>query len=229
MGRKLIDLTGQRFTRLTVVEYLGRDGHSSFWRCVCDCGVAINVHASGLRSGNSKSCGCYRRDRMATLTLKHGERSRSGPTSPEYKAWDSMHDRCYNPRNKDFQHYGGRGISVCDEWRSSFESFLLEIGRRPSKAHSVDRIDTNSGYQPGNVRWATWGEQARNRRNNRIVFFRGRECVLIEAAELAGIPYKTVKGRLRNGWSVDDALNKPVNAAKRDAQRNTRKTKSAIA
>lgn len=223
MGRKLVDLTGQRFGRLVVQEYLGRRHHSSFWRCVCDCGTTTDVMASSLKTV-TKSCGCWKRDRMASLTLKHGERGgERRDRSPEYKAWDSIKQRCLNPKTKGWEWYGGRGIRIANEWRYDFSAFLAHVGPRPSPQHSIDRIDSNGDYAPGNVRWATWTEQARNRSNNRIV----NGVTLKQAAERAGIPYKTVKGRIAKGWSVERALETPVDGAKVAAQRHHRKAERA--
>lgn len=216
MGRKLVDLTGQRFGRLVCVEHLGREHHSSMWRCLCDCGESIKAQATALKSGARLSCGCYRRERMGTLMRKHGERGGAAraKTSPEYKAWDSMKARCYNPTDKAWKWYGARGIGVCDRWRSDFAAFLADMGRRPGPAYSIERKDGAKDYCPDNCAWATATEQARNRSNNRRVFFCGAEMTLAAAAALAGLPYKTVKSRLGKGWSLDDALSEPVDPAR---------------
>ncbi len=195
MGRKLVDLTGQRFGRLTVMEYVGREHHSSCWACLCDCGEVIKSQASALKSGERVSCGCYRSERMATLTLKHGERGgeKRKRTSPEYKAWDSIKQRCHNPSDKAWEWYGAKGITVCDRWRESFDAFLTDMGRRPDGCDSIERKRGHLGYTPANCVWATHKAQARNRSNNRLVLFAGRQMPLVEAAELAGVPYRTVK------------------------------------
>ena len=210
MGRKLIDLTGRRFERLAVLEYLGREHHSSKWRCRCDCGAEITVLSSALTTGTTKSCGCFRQERMGHLTLKHGERGGDKRVngSSEYKAWDAMRQRCRNPKNKDYEGYGGRGIRVCSRW-DVFANFLVDMGRKPSPQHSIDRRNGNGHYEPTNCRWATELEQARNRSNNRAV---GSSRTLKEAAEKVGIPYVTVQSRLGHGWTVDDALSRPIDA-----------------
>jgi hypothetical protein len=155
-----IDLTGRRFGRLVV---LGRDGairggHAA-WRCRCDCGQVRVIVGRYLRDGAVHSCGCYRRERIARVNFRHGMRN-----TPEYHAWHSMKDRCTNPRHRAWRNYGGRGITVCLEWLASFEAFIAHVGSRPSPDHSLDRIDNNGGYGPGNVRWATLSQQMRNRR-----------------------------------------------------------------
>lgn len=219
MGRPLLNLIGQKFGLLSPVEYLGRRHNSSHWLCQCDCGEQTKVVASALKSGGILSCGCHRRARMAQLTLKHGERGGElrSEITVEYRCWNRMLDRCNRPTETSFKHYGGRGITVCPEWTADFGAFLRDVGRRPSRAYSIERIRVNGHYEPGNCRWATWPEQARNRRNNRIVRFDGADVTLVEASELAGIPYKTVKGRLAHGWSVEEALSLPIDQAKVNA------------
>lgn len=223
-SKRFKDLTGTKHGRLTVLGYLGRPGHVSRWLCKCDCGTEIET--SGPTLGKTTfSCGCFRADRMSRLTYKHGGRCRDGSQAPEWKVWEGFRSRCSDPDNPSYEWYGGRGIRVCAEWQSDYAAFFAHVGPRPSKKHSLDRIDRDGHYEPGNVRWATWTEQARNRRNNRIVEFDGRSMPLIEAAEAAGIPYKSVKSRLLHGWTVEEALTTPLNMNKVNAvRRNSRKT-----
>lgn len=225
-SRRFKDLTGQRFERLTVLGYVGRISNSSHWLCRCACGAEKVVSSGGLQGGQTKSCGCFRAERMGSLTFKHGGRSRARPQKrPEYKAWEQMRNRCVDASHKQWRWYGGKGIKVHPEWERDFEAFLAHVGPRPSNKHSLDRIQSGGNYEPGNVRWATWTEQARNRSSNRIVEFSGKSMTMIEAAELAGIPYKTVKSRIGHGWSVEEALTRPPNPNKVNAaRRNTRKT-----
>jgi hypothetical protein len=130
---------------------------------------------------------------------------------PEYRTWINMKSRCYNPNTPQFYRYGGRGIGVCEQWRSSFKDFFCDVGSRPTPEHSLDRWPNQNGnYEPGNVRWATSIEQSRNLTNNRIVQVGGRSMTLAQAVEAAPVPYNTVLYRLRRGWSVDDALSRPA-------------------
>lgn len=221
MGRKLIDFTGQKFGRLTVMEYIGRVHHASNWRCSCDCGNSIVVPLAGLRAGLQKSCGCYKRDRMGTLTLKHGARAHQKDDTrdriyhPMYKIWDGMKQRCYNPTERNYKFYGARGVTICDEWLTDFEAFMAYMGPRPSPKHSIDRYPNGAGnYKPGNVRWATSVQQARNRSNNRLIEVNGVEVPLVVAAQMTGLPRYVIAKRLNSGWPLDRALSTPLDVRK---------------
>ena len=164
-GRPLIDETGKRYGRLLVLHAtMGKEQKS--WLCQCDCGNTTIVRGSLLRSGDTTSCGCRNYENMKNMHMKHGERADGGET-PEYRAWCAMIIRCENPNGKHWQNYGGRGISVSPRWRHSYDTFLADMGRRPSARHSLDRIDVDGNYEPGNCRWATQSEQCRNWRRNR--------------------------------------------------------------
>jgi hypothetical protein len=164
---KAIDLTGQRFERLLVLEHAGKtESGSALWRCICDCGQHKTVRQSGLRSGGSKSCGCLRRDLTSArmtgnkYTFKHGHNG--GPT---YNSWSTMKDRCFNPNATGYPQYGGTGITVCDHWLS-FENFLADMGPRP-EGTTLGRFGDIGNYEPGNVKWMTSSEQVANRRPDR--------------------------------------------------------------
>lgn len=163
------DLAGQQFSRLTVIGLADTVSYKTQWFCRCECGDMKIVRGSHLTSGAIVSCGCHRREvaasRAPTMNLTHGDTS--GTVSPEHRCWSSMKSRCTDPNSKSFPNYGARGIDVDPRWLASFEAFLGDVGRRPTPAHSLDRIDNDRGYWPQNVRWATKSEQAQNRRRLR--------------------------------------------------------------
>lgn len=161
MSNPVIDLTGQRFGRLAAVERTANTtAGKAQWACRCDCGQFAVVPTSSLRRGFTRSCGCLSRELSSERLRSHGL-----SRTPEFRAWSSMLSRCHRPANQNYAHYGGRGIKVCAEWSASFEAFYEHIGPRPSTAHSLDRIDVDGNYEPGNVRWATIKEQRHNRRD----------------------------------------------------------------
>ena len=159
------DLTAQVFGRLTVIEFLHTEkcngGTRAIWKCQCQCGNTIVVSRGTLRSGNTKSCGCIRKER--NNHFKHGHALQSG-VSVEYNSWRGMRERCYDKRHKAYKNYGGRGIIVCLRWLNSFPNFLTDMGLKPSPELTLDRIDNDGIYEPNNCKWSTRTEQTHNRR-----------------------------------------------------------------
>ncbi len=160
----MIDLTGCSFGLLKVIERAGSDRHGKLvWLCHCACGQERVVVGSDLRAGKTRSCGCYQWQRAAVANTRHGHTLQRKRT-PTYRSWTAMNTRCSNTKSQDWRRYGGRGIEVCPEWRHSFAAFLRDMGPRPSRTYSIDRIDNDGHYEPGNCRWATPFVQARNHR-----------------------------------------------------------------
>lgn len=204
------DIVGRKFERLLVVSYAGRGvgGHHEY-NCRCDCGNEKIVRRVYLRSGHTRSCGCLHRSVCWVNRMTHGETIRNPAgkfNSPEYRAWSAMKARCSNPKHPAYHNYGGRGITVSAEWADSFELFLRDVGRRPSRKHSLDRFKNNLGYFKGNVGWVTKPEQDRNRRTNRHLQLYGKTQTLTEWCLEYGISKSAVCSRLASGWSVEAAL-----------------------
>jgi len=201
-------LTGRRFGRWTVLGWSGRR-HRSYivWVCRCDCGREADVHSTNLLKGHSQSCGCRTR-----LSTSHQHISQS----PEYAVWQGMISRCHRRSAKSFPDYGGRGIYVCERWRfgqegiGGFLCFLADMGERPSPKHSIDRIDNDGPYDTANCEWKTRQDNNQNRRNTKMVIYRGESMPLTKACELAGLPYNQVCTRITRGWSFERALGTPL-------------------
>lgn len=203
-------ITGETFGRWEVISYAGK----SKWLCRCSCGTFREVSKNSLVSGASTSCGCHiaeMRKGSAPPNKSHGLTN-----SPTWKIWRDMRTRCNNPNATSYSKYGGRGIRVCSRW-DSFESFLKDMGERPPST-SLDRIDVNGDYEPSNCRWATAKQQARNKRETTLLTFRGETKAINDWADELGIHYRTIRSRLNSGWSIEDALSKPINEAKRNSR-----------
>ncbi len=172
MNKNFKDLSGQKFGKLLVLRHTGQVNGRTRYDCLCDCGKMSNVDATCLKSGNTKTCGCGIVDACRKRSTTHGQQ-KIGNRTPEYRAWRHVKSRCLNPNVHNYNKYGGRGIKVCDRWINSFENFFADMGERPSKTHSIDRINVDGNYEPINCRWATIKEQAYNKTNTVRVEFEG--------------------------------------------------------
>lgn len=198
-----VELDGRRFGRLQVLKPGARSVSGRFrWLCLCDCGNTTDVVGSMLTSGNTRSCGCLKHEMVAQKNTSHGL---SRDLARLSSIWSAMRQRCSNPNNKRFHNYGGRGIKVCARW-DDFSKFVSDMGERPSSEFSIDRIDNNGDYEPGNCRWATAKVQANNFRRNRLVTFGGKTLSLSEWEVETGIKQNTIRLRLDRGWPIERAL-----------------------
>ena len=193
---------GQRFGRLTVIERApNRPGNTcAIWRCICDCGNEKLKSSHDLKRAHAPSCGCWGQERIAASVRTHGQID-----SKEYYCWAAIKQRCHNTKNEMYHYYGDRGIEVCARWRDSFEAFLEDMGESPSGT-SIDRIDNNGNYEPGNCRWTTAKVQGNNKRNNHPMTARGETHHMAEWAAIVGIRRGTIANRLRYGWSDEEAI-----------------------
>ena len=203
------NITGQQFGRLLALGPIGRNKKSQIkWLCRCECGKTVVVEGGNLRGGHTQSCGCIVAEKRSTMHASHGLSN-----DPLYSVWSGVIRRCTNPNDLSFGRYGGRGITICDEWRHDFQAFYDHVSKLPDcleDGYTLDRADNSLGYMPGNVRWVTAIEQSRNRRNNHMITYGGKtQCLQAWANEL-GIRQGTLSNRFKRGWSAEKALTQPT-------------------
>lgn len=206
------DDVGKVYGRLTVEAYGPADASGAITlTCRCTCGGLVTATRSNVRLGKTTSCGCYQRAQTSQANLVHGRAH-----SPLYQVWAGMRTRCGDPNAPGYAKYGALGVRVCQRWQDSFELFLSDMGERPSPQHSLDRWPNPHGhYEPGNVRWATIGEQRRNRRINKLITYQGREQLLTDWTRELGLPFSAIRYRLRIGWTPEAAFTTPLKPNKR--------------
>lgn len=204
-AHNLVDLVGKTYGRLQVLSRLANTNTGQTqWLCLCTCGNTTEVSGVSLTKGGTKSCGCLRVDTIRKIRLTHGD---SG--SPEHITWGNMIQRCTNSKAPEFKFYGGKGVLVCGRWRK-YENFLEDMGRKPSKDHSIDRKEVTGDYCKDNCRWATKLDQASNKSNNRIITYHKISKSHAQWEDEYGLPKGVISRRLKDGWSVSKALNTPL-------------------
>lgn len=203
---RIKNMTGLQFGRLNVVAFAGlHEDLSAKWLCVCSCGNSATVRGASLRSGRSKSCGCLKKE-IASVTFKRVKTTHGKSGSEIYEVWKGIIKRCKNKNKKDFNNYGGRGITVCDRWLD-FDNFYSDMGEKP-EGMSIDRINNDGNYEPQNCRWATRSEQSRNKRNNRWFTLNGKTMTLADWADSIGISHSSLSERLEK-YTEEEALTMP--------------------
>ena len=198
---KELDITGKKFNRLTAIERVADDRNGNVvWKFLCDCGTVKIAMKSAVTGNNTHSCGCLNRENRLRRNIKHGM---SG--HPLYDTWSNMLSRCNNPKDKNYHNYGERGISVCESWSHNPENFYRDMGDRP-RGMTIERIDNNKGYGPGNCRWATYAEQNSNTRSNINVTVGGQAMCLASVCRNYGVTRETLLYRVGRGMSLQEAL-----------------------
>lgn len=213
LAGKKENLIGRKFNHLTVIGEAEnrpyKNGHagSVMWKCRCDCGNIVTVCPQSLKSGNTKACGCMSRLPLEKRTTHNLSRTRN------YRIWQAMKARCNNPNNTYYQNYGGRGISLCDEWKNDYLAFhIWSMSHGYNDELTIDRIDNDKGYSPDNCQWVTRTVQMSNTRMNHYIEFNGITLTTSQWAEKVGLPRSAMFGRLKRGWSVQKILTTPIMA-----------------
>ena len=201
---RFIDLTGKTFGRLTVIARAENKGKHVQWKCCCGCGNFCIVRGSDLKSGDTQSCGCLNKERVAEANKM---RKTHGMTDSKiYQTWSDIKRRCFAPNNKSYADYGGRGITVYEPWVHDFQTFyeyVSQLEHYGEDGYTLDRIDNDGNYEPNNLRWADRKTQNRNRRGRHFIEYEGEKMTTAEAAEKAGLPAYLLYQRIGNGWSGD--------------------------
>lgn len=209
---KLLNLVGQTFGRLTVQSLVGSVKNKKVWLCLCSCGKQNTVPTAMLRCGSTKSCGCLGIEARSAATSKSNKTHGMSKTQT-YSIWFNMRRRCEQKSHKSYCHYGGRGIIVCDRWKT-FHAFFEDMGEAPVGL-SIERKDVNGNYEPSNCCWATMKEQSNNRRTNHVLSAFGEKKTMQQWAESSGISYHALSKRIGAGWPVEEAVSKPMKSDRR--------------
>ncbi len=215
---KTIDITNKRFGKLVAIERCKNISGKTAWKCKCDCGNTTYVSTSNLSCNRIRSCGCLKLEKLLERSTTHNQRH-----TILYSVWRGLRQRCNNPKHNSYHNYGGRGIKVCDEWDKSFQSFYdwayangysTENQKDEKLKLTLDRIDNNGNYEPSNCRWVDRKTQTRNMRTTKFITFNGERKSISEWCEIYGINKPSFIIRLKYGWSIEEALTKPIGSKK---------------
>ena len=202
---KFIDLTNKKFNRLTVLKINGKKNNHYEWKCKCCCGNIVIVSGGNLSSGHTNSCGCLQKERAYNYQIKHGMTHTN-----TYNSWSAMIQRCNNINNISYNNYGGKGIKVCEDWYTDFNSFLKDMGERP-RGMSIDRILVSGNYEKNNCKWSTEKEQQNNKTNNVLLLYKGETKTISEWSDKLSIKYTTLYSRLfEYNWSIEKSFSTKV-------------------
>lgn len=209
MGR-IIDISGQRFGRLYVIAPAGRNTHREvIWECVCDCGNHVIVAGYSLRCGSTTSCGCWKSEVLDSLKIRSTKHGLS--KHPLHPIWNGIKVRCNDKNRHNYMNYGGRGITICDEWKDDFEAFYnWSISHGWKQGLSIDRIDNDKGYSPDNCRWTDAYVQANNSRHCHYITYNSETLTISQWARKIGLKPSTLNARIKSGWSIEKALTTPL-------------------
>lgn len=199
-----IDLTGETFGKLKVLEFAGKKNGRNYWKCQCSCGKVIEASTGNLRSGRATNCGCFRIERTKLANTTHGKTN-----TKLYGVYKHMYRRCYKETEPAYKNYGGRGIKICEEWLNNFENFYdWAVNNGYDENLTLDRINVNGNYEPSNCRWVNQTVQQNNRTNNVRLVHNGEEHTLAQWALIIGVPYKAFHLRYKRHGNIDRIFQK---------------------
>lgn len=208
--KNFVDLTGKKYNYLTIIKFSHYKSNYRYWLCRCDCGVEKSIREDLIVKNKTISCGCYNIIKIKKTNTKHGLWSHR-----LHNVWSSIKTRCYNKKSHAYKNYGGRGITMCDEWKNNFKSFYdwaMSNGYQDNL--TIDRINNNGNYEPLNCRWVDMKTQSNNKRNNKMITYKNETLSVSEMARKYDITVDRLSKRLYAGWSVQKAIETPVNKNK---------------
>ena len=204
--KKIKNHCGEKYGRLTVINFVERKNRQSYWKCICDCGNEIVIPISYLIVGDTKSCGYLRKENAR----KNGKKNKFVQNKRLYRIWIDMKRRCYSTKRISYKYYGQKGICICDEWKNSFKAFQdWALNNGYEDTLSIDRINNNGNYEPSNCRWATIKQQNNNMSTNHYIEYNNEKYTLKQLCEKYNFDYDLTRNRLKYGWTLEKAITTP--------------------